>query len=139
MALRELAIAEEVQGSDPEPRYRAALAMAETVGQAREIPLRGWQVPLAAFLVGANRCREAVPLLRSALAGMDAAANTADPIATPQMLLLLDACSAQASQSASGMSRVDACAALRELPGAGVDVYPVTRTLLTTRCGMRKG
>lgn len=139
VALRELAIAEEVQGSDPEPRYRAALAMAETVGQAREIPLRGWQVPLAAFLVGANRCREAVPLLRSALAGMDAAANTADPIATPQMLLLLDACSAQASQSASGMSRVDACAALRELPGAGVDVYPVTRTLLTTRCGMRKG
>lgn len=132
VALRELAIAEELGGKDAEHEYRAALAMAEEVGKTNKISLRGWQIPLAAYLVGAGSCDEARPLLQSALAGM--ANGSADPIELPQVQLLMDAC-AVAGEHAAETS--EACAVLRALPGVRVDVYPTTRRLLSTRCGMQ--
>lgn len=133
LALRELAITEEMAGMDAERDFRAALATAEIVGQRADIALRGWKVPLAAFLIGRNRCGEAVPLLHDALAELDADTANAEPISRPQIQLLLGACGST-TEPAAAVSLAQACRSLLALPGADVDVHPTTRKLMATRC-----
>jgi tetratricopeptide (TPR) repeat protein/tRNA A-37 threonylcarbamoyl transferase component Bud32 len=133
IALRELAIAEEFAGLGTEPSFRSALAMAEEVGRSQDLALHGWSVPLAAFLVGTDRCAEAAPLLRDALEAMDAGDDAGDPISRPQVQLLLGAC--EATNSAGGSLAIEpACRELASIPGAEADLYPTPRKLLRTRC-----
>lgn len=132
VALRELAIAEELGGSEAEVDFRRALATASESGRANPVALRGWTVPLAAFLAGAGRCEEALPLLRSALDEFERH-KASDPLARPQVDLLLAACAPRASTDAIAQ----ACGSLKALPAVTVDVYPTTRRLLATRCAGR--
>jgi serine/threonine-protein kinase len=141
VAQRELAISREMagDGTDAERDFRTALATAEAAGQRADIALRGWKVPLAAFLigtdlVGTDRCAEAVRLLHDALAELGDGNMTAEPIARPQIHLLLGACQSASDRNPSTMPLTQACQALLALPGADVDVYPTTRRLLATRC-----
>ncbi len=154
VALRELAITEEMAGADAERDFRAALAIAEAAERNADIALRSWKVPLAAFLigtdraghnrvgtelvgtdrVGTNRCAEAVPLLHDALTELGADTTVAEPITRPQIHLLLGACRSAADPTAPTMPLAQACQALLALPGAEVDVYPTTRRLMATRC-----
>jgi len=136
VALRELAIAEELAGADAgaERDFRGALALAEQVGKTDPIALRGWRVPLAAFLIGKGRCNEAVPLLENSLDESGDETASADPVAHPQMLLLLEACGPIVGRQ-PGKHPVDACSALLSLPGVEADSYPTTRKLLASRCG----
>lgn len=140
VALRELAITQEMagDGTDAERDFRTALATAEAAGQRVDIALRGWKVPLAAFLIGADlvgtdHCSEALPLLHDALAELGDGNMMAEPIARPQIHLLLGACRSASDRNVS-MPLTQACQALLALPGADVDVYPTTRRLMATRC-----
>lgn len=132
VALRELAIAREWAGEDAESDYRAALATAEAVAKDHDIALHGWRVPLAAYLVGAGRCGEALTLLDQALQELG---ETADPVSVSQARLLRGTCDAAARPAADPAALEQACRALQAMPGIEVDVYPATRKLLATRCG----
>ena len=133
VALRELALAKDVAGEDAESHYRAALDIARALNQRDGIALHGWTVPLAAFLVGAHRCGEAVPLLHAALAELGDGKGVAESLSRSQAWLLLGAC----TPDTDGARAADAaCHALLALPGVEVDVYPATRTLLAS-CGAR--
>lgn len=132
VALRELAITQEMAGADAEHNFRYALALA--AGRRTDIALRSWQVPLAAFLVGRDRCGEAEPLLHAALAELGDEATLAEPISQPQIHLLLGACRSTADPSPAQVSLAQACRSLLALPGADIDVYPTTRKLMATRC-----
>lgn len=132
VALRELAIAREWAGEAAEADYRAALATAEAVATDHDIALQGWQVPLAAFLAGAGRCGEAVPLLQRAKTELG---DSAEPISVAQVHLLLASCGSTATQTTDAATLTQACRTLQALPGVEVDVYPSTRKLLATRCG----
>jgi serine/threonine-protein kinase len=139
VARRELAITREMAGADAEHDFRTALAIAEAAGQRADIALRGWKVPLAAFLIGTDligtdRCGEALPLLHDALAELGDGNTMAEPITRPQIHLLLGACRPASDRTVSTMPLAQACQALFALPGADVDVYPTTRRLMATRC-----
>ena len=134
VALRELAITREWAGAHAEGDFRAALATAEAVDKRDDIALFRWKASLAAFLVGADRCAEAVPLLQDALAELGEGTDVAETISRPQARLLLGACPTTADHSAAEASLAQACRSLLALPGVEVDVYPTTRKLLATRC-----
>ncbi len=130
VALREVAFAEDMAG-DPtgaERDYRAALAMAEATVKGRDRSMAGWVAPLAAFLVGADRCAEAMPLLQQAREGK---AGSTDAIGRHQLQLLHGEC---VPEREGANSVREACRALHAIPGVEVDVYPTTRRLLATRC-----
>jgi hypothetical protein len=133
VAQRELALTREWAGLDAERDFRAALATAEAIDNGH-IALLAWKVPLAAFLVGADRCAEAMPLLRDALTELGDKADPAEPIDLPQTRLLFSACASIAERTAAEVSLEQACRSLLALPGVQVDVYPTTRKLLATRC-----
>lgn len=134
VALREFATTQEMAGADAESDFRAALETAQAAGRSADIDMRGWKVPLAAFLVGTGRCGESLSLLHDALAELGDDATLAEPIARPQIYLLLGACRSAAEQPAPAMSFAQACQTLLALPGAAVDVCPTTRRLMATRC-----
>jgi serine/threonine-protein kinase len=135
IALRELGTAEELAGrsADAERDFRAALAIGEKLAQAHKIDMFNWKVPLADFLIGADRCAEAVPLLESSKAEFDRAHGVGDPVRPLEIHLLLGHCRATGPRRAEGegMQRT-ARAQLRALPGIEMDLDPVTRKLLST-------
>lgn len=131
VAQRELAIAREWAGAGSEADFRAALATAQAVARDHDIALHGWTAPLAAFLAGAGRCGEAVPLLQQSLLQLG---GNAEPFTIPQIHLLLGTCGAAAPHAAAETAVAQACGALQSLPGVDVDIYPTTRKLLATRC-----
>ena len=138
VALRELAIAREFAGDEVEQDYRAALAVAAQAGKSHAVDLRAWTVALGAYLVGAGRCAEAVPLLQEARYGAEADNADSDPVASGQQQLLLAACAAVGDERGRE-AFAHACRVLRTLPGVEADVYPATRVVLAKRCAGGSG
>ena len=68
IALRVLAEMEELKGdsADAETHFRAAYDLGEKLHAQHISSAYEWKVPLADFLVGKNRCDEALPLLHEA-------------------------------------------------------------------------
>lgn len=133
VALRELAIAKEVAGQDPEGDYKAALAVATRASRSHVVDLHPWAVALAAYLVGRQRCDEAVPLLQKADGADNANLGEQDAVAVGQRRLLFEAC-AMVGDARGREAFARSCQALRAMPGIEADVYPTTRHLLATHC-----
>jgi serine/threonine-protein kinase len=129
VALRSLALAEEMNGeaSHAEADFRAGLAMGAALARTHRIDTYEWKVPLADFLVGAQRCDEALPLLASATAEI-ADVKAADPIWQPQIDLLAARCDPSSPRSDERMRA--ASRTLRALPAVDVDLYPTARGIL---------
>jgi tetratricopeptide (TPR) repeat protein len=130
VALRGLATAEELNGAaaDAERDFRAALAMGEAVKRTQKIGTYEWKIPLADFLIGMQRCGEAVTLLQSAIAEFGDNSERFDPVWQPEAQLLRGQCLGGASGAAQ---QAVARKALRALPGIEVDMDPTARKLLT--------
>jgi serine/threonine-protein kinase len=136
VALRVLASAEESDGDNKaaERDFRAALDMGRQLAAPKGISIYGWEVPLAAFLAGKQRCDEAIPLLESALDELKKAQATADPQWQPEAQLLFAYCqpgSAQRGEKAQAMS--SARQALQRMPGIEFDLCPTALKLLAQR------
>jgi eukaryotic-like serine/threonine-protein kinase len=131
VALRSLAIAEEFNGdaASAEKDFRATLRLGEQLASLQGIEIFQWQIPLADFLVGANRCDEAVPLLEQALSVLG---PSADPVWQPEVKLLLGHCLNVSGHNSEGAAMEKSSrAALHAMPSIEIDVYPVTRHLLS--------
>ena len=126
MALRTVAIAEEMCGS--QVRRNGTRAPCESRGPPRGRGILA-EDPLADFLVGANRCAEALRCSQ-ALAEIDGAHRPVDPIWRLQARLLQAHC---AGGSAGGEAFRLAGASLRPLPAVDVDLDPTARSLLFAR------
>jgi serine/threonine-protein kinase len=131
LALRELALAEQQAGDAQaaEKHYKECVDRVEQVARAGGFGTFGWKIPYADLLVGAQRCDEAIPLLRAALADLEKT-STADPIWRPQAQLLFGACQQQLGQRAEAQQIMsEAFAGLRKLPAIELDLYPTARRL----------
>ena len=137
VALRLVAVAEEMCGEAglAEQDFRASLRLEEGLASSRGKATYRWRIPLADFLVGANRCSEAKPLLAGALAEIAAARHPVDPIWLLQAQLLSAHCEPSSIRSAAAMRT--ARKALRAMPAVEVDLYPAARTLLAGRGSAR--
>jgi hypothetical protein len=127
VALRVLASTEELAGddADAEAHFRAAYDLGEKLHAKRISSADEWMVPLADFLVGKNRCGEALPLLRNAQADQNAN-HASESIAGLSTKLLLARCEGRASASAFN----EAAGKLRTIPAIDKEVYPSTAALL---------
>jgi serine/threonine protein kinase len=130
IALRSLALAEEQSGDarKAEKDFRSGLRMGEQLALTHGNATYEWKVPLADFLVGANRCPEALALLASATAELQKVRTTADPIWRLEEQVLTGECTPQSPKSARALRA--ARETLRAMPGADVDVLPTVRALL---------
>lgn len=128
VALRELAIAQERAGAidDAERGLRNALATAQQAGH--DVALFAWRTPLAALLIGEQRCDEAATLLRESLQELQSSGDGGDPVALPQAQLLAAVCAADAD------AYVAPCRAFAAINAADADVYPATQRLISTHC-----
>ncbi len=137
VALRSVAIAEELCGeAGPAERdFRASLRLGEKLAPSRDNATYEWRIPLADFLVGANRCSEAEPLLAGALAEIDGAHRPVDPIWRLEARLLRAHCARPSGGRSDAVAPV--LAALRAMPAVEVDLYPAARTLLAGRGSAR--
>jgi len=130
VALRGLAIAEERNGArvDAERDFRAALAIGEKLHASQNIDMFQWRLPLADFLVGANRCAEATPLLNAVIAELKPRMPLRDPLPLDQAHLLLGHCWGGADGTAM---QAAARQALRAIPAVEIDMYPTAQKLLS--------
>ncbi len=133
VALRVVAVAEEMCGEArlAEQDFRASLRLGEELAPSRGNATWEWRIPLADFLVGEGRCSEALPLLTSALAEIDAARRPVDPIWRLQAQLLQAHCARPSGAEANAAKAVRA--ALRAMPAVEVDLYPTATALLSAR------
>jgi eukaryotic-like serine/threonine-protein kinase len=136
IALRGVAISEELAG-DPvaaERDFRAALKMGEQLAATHAYGLYQWQIPLEDFLVGAQRCSEAEPLLKATLDAVQANRGLGGEILIPTLQLLLGECIGTGKRHVEAVAmRGAARAKLLALPGIEVDVFPTTGKLLRTK------
>jgi serine/threonine-protein kinase len=133
LALRELALAEQLNGDsqNAEAHFREGVALVEQIAPAGGFGAFGWKISYADFLIEAERCGEATPLLQAALGELDKASNV-DPMWRPQAELLLGACLRSSGQSAEAKQRMNrARASLRALPAINFDLFPETRRLFS--------
>ncbi|QBB71239.1 serine/threonine protein kinase [Pseudolysobacter antarcticus] len=136
IALRLLALAEELQGDakNAEQDFRTALSRAAQLPSGRTMATYLLQIPLADFLVGANRCAEAQPLLENALMQINKPSVTAGPIWGAEAQLLLGRCRAADHANQDGAALENAARKqLRALPAIEIDLYPATVKLLHAR------
>jgi len=134
VALRELAVTMDWAGKGTEAAYREALNAAEAVGEQSGLSLRGWQLPLATYLVGSKHCAAARPHLEQALLQLEKEPAESDSIGQPQVRLLLESCSDNAGSPDHRAAISRHCRTLLAVPGVSVDVYPTTRRLLGSIC-----
>ena len=131
LALRELAHAEQLNGNaaQAEAHYRDSTQLADELAPKGGFGAYGWKIPYADFLVGADRCAEALPMLETASKELDAAENPL-PIWRPQADLLIGACELNTNQRADAKQRISAARTrLRELPSIALDLYPTAKRL----------
>ena len=129
VALRVLGTIEEVKGdaADAETHFRAAYDLGEKLHAQSISSSAEWKIPLADFLVGKNRCGEALPLLRGARTDLEAE-HSDDAIAASMISLLLHACDGTRG-SADDRAAVDA---LRKIPAVEKEMYPTAESLLNS-------
>ncbi len=90
-----------------------------------------WEIPLADYLVGTQRCSEALPLLDRAMVGLTKPGTDPDVILQPQAELLRGYCLAAGKQHDEGIKLEKiAREQLRAIPGVEVDMYPFALRLL---------
>jgi tetratricopeptide (TPR) repeat protein len=133
VALRSLAAAEESRGEGDaaEKDFRAALAMGETLRQARKVgQTYEWKIPLADLLAGRERCDEALPLLREAQDEIALATAHAGPIWGAEARLLNGHCLAATRRPGGAEMERAARAELNLIPTIQMDLYPTARKLL---------
>lgn len=133
VALRQLAYAEELNGEADaaEKDFRAALAMGETVRQARKVAqVYEWKVPLADFLAGRDRCDEALPLLHDAQEEIAHVGQQQLEEWPLQTRLLLGHCLTVTHQPGGAEIERAARAELRALPHIEMSLEPTVRKLL---------
>jgi serine/threonine-protein kinase len=132
IALRSLAAAEELAGDNAsaETHFRAAYELGEKLHAQNISAAYEWKVPLADFLVGRNRCDEAVTLLRSAQDDRTAA-KVDEPIGAATIVLLLNRCGAADSTAA-------ALQAIGKIPFPQADMYPTAAALLAASPNSRR-
>lgn len=133
LALRLLALAEELHGDahSAEADFRSALRMGEQLAPKHEFAAYRWQIPLADFLVGAQRCAEAQPLIDEALAETGKLRAAADSYWQPEARLLLGDCLVAHGRREEGVVMENAAGnGLRKLPAIELDLYPTARRLL---------
>jgi serine/threonine-protein kinase len=133
VALRVVAQAEEQNGdaAGAERDFRAALRMGEQVAATEGIFVYPWKISLSDFLVGAQRCDEAVSLLQSALAELDKLPTTPDPQWQPEARLLLGHCEQSTLRHGEGTQLMSgAREILRSMSAIEVDLCPTARKLL---------
>lgn len=136
VALRHVAAAEELQGdaAAAEDHFRAALAMGKQLQATQPMATYQWLVPLGDFLVGAQRCDEAVPLLTEASDDLAARKITDDPLWQLQIDLLRGECLARNHRRDEGAAlQKTAILRLRQMAGVEMDLYPTARVLLDKR------
>jgi tetratricopeptide (TPR) repeat protein len=122
VALRVLAAAEELAGdAEAESHFRAAYDLGEKLHAQHISAAAEWKIPLADFLVGKDRCDEALPLLRSAQADV----NDDVQIGKPMITLLIDHC-----EGSNGSSADRAVVEhLRTIPAVERELYPTAAAL----------
>jgi len=130
VALRVLAATEELKGdaADAEAHFRAAYELGEKLHAQRISSAYEWKIPLADFLVGKNRCSEALPLLHEAAAD-EAASKVDEPMVLASTQLLTDQCEGTRD---SPKDR-DAMARLRAIPAIDKELYPTAASLLAAQ------
>jgi eukaryotic-like serine/threonine-protein kinase len=126
IALRVLASMEELEGdaAHAEAHFRAAYDLGEKLHAQHISAAYEWKVPLADFLVGKNRCDEALTLLRSANADRTAE-NAQDPIGVAMTTLLTDRCEGT-SNSPGDRAAIEK---LRAIPAVEKELYPTAAAL----------
>jgi tetratricopeptide (TPR) repeat protein/predicted Ser/Thr protein kinase len=132
VALRVLAMAEASNGAaaDAERDFRAVLAIGERLHATQNIDMFQWRLPLADFLVGANRCAEAIPLLIEIIDELRPRLPLRDPLPILQAHLLQGQCMRGKDGAAL---RMQARRELLKLPSVGVDLYPTSARLLAAK------
>ena len=132
VALRSLAEAEEIQGSsaDAERDFRAVLAIGEKLRASQHIDMYQWRLPLADYLVGANRCAEAMPLLSEIIDELRPRLPLRDPLPILQAHLLQGKCLGGKEGTALQAQARDE---LHKLPSVEVDLYPTSAKLLASK------
>jgi serine/threonine-protein kinase len=132
VALRGLAEAEEIQGAsaDAERDFRAVLAIGEKLRASQHIDMYQWRLPLADYLVGANRCAEAMPLLSEIIEELRPRLPLRDPLPILQAHLLQGQCMGGRDGTAL---RMQARRELHKLPSVDVDMYPTAARLLAAQ------
>jgi len=137
VALRARGVAEELNGEAvaAERDLRAALAMIEQFAASRpQVGIYPMQIALADFLAGQGRCREAQPLLQSALKLAAKIELRDDPVLHPQLQLLIGYCEQRDGASRDAATRIaSANRTLHDTPGVDVDLYPFSLKLLRDR------
>jgi serine/threonine-protein kinase len=132
VALRGLAVAEEVQGAaeGAERDFRAMLAIGEKLNATQKMDLYQWRLAFADFLVGANRCAEAAPLLSGIMDELRPRLPLRDPLPILQAHLLQGRCVGGKDGAAL---QTQALSELHKLPSVEVDMYPTAARLLTEK------
>ncbi len=134
VALRQLGIAEALNGADVEAErdLRAALATGEKLQTAHGMEMYQWRLPLADYLVGCRRCEEAKPLLDAVIAELKPRMPLQDTSPLQQAQMLQGYCSVAAGTRTEGESMLTAARkGLRVLPGIEMDLYPTAQKLLS--------
>jgi serine/threonine-protein kinase len=132
VALRGQAEAEEIQGTaaDAERDFRAMLAIGEKLHATQNLDLFQWRLAFADFLVGANRCAEATPLLGEIIDELRPRLPLRDPLPILQAHLLQGRCMGGKDGAALQMQ---ARRELLKLPSVEVDLYPTSAKLLASK------
>lgn len=132
VAMRGLAEAEEIEGAsaDAERDFRAMLAIGEKLNATQKIDLYQWRLAFADFLVGANRCAEAMPLLIEIVDELRPRLPLRDPLPILQAHLLQGRCMGGKDGAALQMQ---ARRELLKLPSVKVDLYPTSARLLASK------
>ena len=132
VALLGLATVEERAGAvaDAERDFRAALAIGEKLHAAQHIDMFQWRLPLADFLVGADRCVEARPLLEAVNDELRPREPLRDPLPILQAHLLQGQCLGGKEGAALQAQARDE---LHKLPSVEVDLYPTSTKLLASK------
>ncbi len=126
IALRGLAVAEELAGDavNAEMHFRAAFELGEKLHKQQISSADEWKIPLADFLVGQQRCDEALQLLESATADR-AETHADDAIGTLTIALLADQCNGERG-SAGDRTAVEK---LQAIPAVDKELLPTTAAL----------
>ncbi len=131
LALREVAATEQRTGdaATAEAHFRASVELVEQIAPTGGFGTFSWTIPYADFLVGANRCDEALPLLQSARRDLGKV-GTANPIWLPQIELLTAACLRRGNRAVEAKVRLQSArSTLRAMPGIAFDLFPTSRRL----------
>ena len=133
IALRLLALAEELHGDlgDAERDFRAALQLSRQLSLEHGTATYPIEIPLADFLIGTQRCPEALPLLDNALAEIDKLGTDAGSFWPPQARLLRGHCLAVVNKNSDAVGLQEtARKQLQAMPAIEVDLYPAAQKLL---------